>query len=84
MWFLLWIALGLLTGIMAMMILPGNDRGSLLLTSGIGVSGAFCGGYAANMIGAGGVADFSLVSLVLASVASILVLLIFHRVRAQR
>lgn len=82
MWFLLWIALGLLTGFLAIMILPGNDRGSLLLTTGIGVSGAFCGGFVANLIGIGGVADFSVASLALASAASILLLLIFHRVKA--
>lgn len=83
MWFLLWIAMGLLTGLLAMMILPGNENGGVLLTVGVGVSGAFSGGFVASMAGIGGVHDFSLVSLCLATAASIFLLLIFQRVKTQ-
>jgi len=82
MWFLLWIALGLLTGLLAMRILPGNEYGDAILTVGIGVSGAFSGGFAANLAGLGGVEDFSLASLVLATAVSMAQLLIFQRVKA--
>ncbi len=82
MWFLLWIAMGLFTGILAVIILPGNDHGGVLLTAGIGVSGAFSGGFLANLFGVGGVVDFSLVSLGVAATVSTVLLLIFHRVKA--
>jgi len=82
MWFLLWIAMGLVTGLLAVKILPGHDHGGVLLTAGVGVSGAFSGGFIANLAGAGGVADFSLVSLGMAAVVSTILLLIFHRVKA--
>ncbi len=82
MWFLLWIAMGLLTGLLAVIILPGNDYGGLLLTAGIGVSGSFSGGFIASLFGVGGVVDFSEVILGVATTVSIILLLIFHRVKA--
>ncbi len=81
MWFLLWIAMGLLTGLLAMMILPGNKHGGVLMTVGIGVSGAFSGGFFANLAGVGGIEDFSLASLGLATIVSIFLLLIFQWVK---
>ena len=40
-----WIILGLLSGAIAKLILPGRDPGGLLGTTFIGVIGAFLGGW---------------------------------------
>ena len=39
-----WIVLGLLAGIIAKAILPGDDPGGIIVTTLIGIVGAFAGG----------------------------------------
>ncbi len=41
---LLWIAMGLLAGILAKWIMPGADPGGLIVTTLIGIAGAIVGG----------------------------------------
>ncbi|GAA2968500.1 GlsB/YeaQ/YmgE family stress response membrane protein [Streptomyces enissocaesilis] len=41
-----WIVLGLLSGAVAKILLPGRDPGGLIGTTLIGVAGAFIGGWA--------------------------------------
>jgi uncharacterized membrane protein YeaQ/YmgE (transglycosylase-associated protein family) len=40
-----WIVFGLVAGAVAKFLLPGNDPGGCLVTSLIGIAGAFVGGY---------------------------------------
>jgi len=40
-----WIILGLLAGAIAKLLLPGRDPGGLIVTTLIGVAGAFTGGW---------------------------------------
>jgi uncharacterized membrane protein YeaQ/YmgE (transglycosylase-associated protein family) len=39
-----WILLGLLAGIIAKAVLPGEDPGGIIVTTLIGIAGAFIGG----------------------------------------
>ena len=83
MWFLLWIAMGLLMGLLAKRIQPDKDPGGSLLTICIGISGAFTGGYLTNLMGVGSVECFNLFSLASAMTASLILLLLYHRVKAE-
>ncbi|MFB6631056.1 GlsB/YeaQ/YmgE family stress response membrane protein [Streptomyces sp. NPDC056362] len=43
--FISWIILGLVAGAIAKLILPGRDPGGLIVTTLIGIAGAFVGGW---------------------------------------
>ncbi|MBM3218765.1 MAG: GlsB/YeaQ/YmgE family stress response membrane protein [Candidatus Rokubacteria bacterium] len=48
---LLWIVFGLVVGIVAKLIMPGNDPGGIFLTIILGVVGAMLGGWVGRMMG---------------------------------
>lgn len=74
---LTWIALGLLAGGIAKLIMPGDQRGGCLLTMLLGIAGAVVGGFIGQSMGYGGVEDFSWASLGWAILGSFLLLLVF-------
>ncbi len=75
---LTWIALGLVVGILAKVIMPGKDPGGLVMTTLLGIAGAVIGGWVSTKLGLGVVTGFSLPSLAIAT-AGALVLLIANR-----
>jgi uncharacterized membrane protein YeaQ/YmgE (transglycosylase-associated protein family) len=46
-----WIFFGLIVGVIAKFLMPGRDPGGFLVTIGIGIAGAFIGGFLARMVG---------------------------------
>lgn len=48
-----WIVLGLIVGVLAKWIMPGNDPGGLIITVLIGIGGAFVGGFISSSLGFG-------------------------------
>ena len=80
-----WIAFGLVAGIIAKLLLPGRDPGGCIITMLLGVAGAFVGGFLYSFLtGRPFVAEFSLGSLVVAVLGSILVLLIYRALVGRR
>lgn len=79
--FLSWIALGLIAGILAKMLMPGRDPGGFILTILIGVAGAMLGGFIAAGLGWGDVTGVNLHSILVAIGGSVLVLLIYRMLR---
>ena len=71
---LAWLVLGLVVGILAKVIMPGKDGGGFILTTLLGVAGAFVGGFIGSLLGLGTVSDFSLGSVALATVGALLLL----------
>ncbi|MDX1947263.1 MAG: GlsB/YeaQ/YmgE family stress response membrane protein [Pirellulaceae bacterium] len=78
-----WIVLGLVAGLLAKFIMPGNDPGGILLTIVLGIVGAIVGGYLSTLLGYGSLTGFDLRSLMIA-IGGALVLLIGYRVVASR
>lgn len=78
-----WIVLGLVVGIIAKLLMPGDDPGGFIVTILLGVAGALLGGFVGNYFQWGDVTGFNMVSLALA-VGGALVLLIFYRLLARR
>lgn len=75
------IGIGLLVGIIAKFLMPGDDPGGFIVTTLIGIAGAFLAGYAGRALGwysAGEPAGF------LASVVGAIVLLMLYRVMFRR
>jgi uncharacterized membrane protein YeaQ/YmgE (transglycosylase-associated protein family) len=73
-----WIIFGFIAGAIAKILHPGRDPGGCLLTSLLGIGGAFVGGYVGTRIGWGRVTGFDLRSFGLAILGA-LILLIFYR-----
>jgi uncharacterized membrane protein YeaQ/YmgE (transglycosylase-associated protein family) len=73
-----WIILGLIVGALAKLIMPGKDPGGILVTIGLGIAGAFVGGFIGSLVGLGTVTGFHLGSILLATGGAILLLLIYR------
>ena len=82
---LLWIVFGLVVGIVAKLIMPGNDPGGCVITIIIGVVGALLGGYLSTLLGFGGLTgDLDFRSLIIAVLGSIVLLAIWRLFRGNR
>ena len=77
-----WIFMGLIVGVLAKWIMPGEDPGGLFITILIGIAGAFLGGFVGSFLGLGTVTGFNLISLALA-VGGALLLLYGYRLLKQ-
>lgn len=80
--FISWIVLGLVVGLIAKWIHPGDDPGGLFVTIGIGVAGAFVGGFLASQLGLGSVSGFNIGSLVIATGGAVLLLFGYRRLKS--
>ncbi len=77
-----WIILGLVVGALAKFIMPGNDPGGLVVTTLIGIAGAFVGGFIGSFFGIGGVSGFNLMSLLVALGGALLLLFAYRTLRS--
>lgn len=73
-----WIVLGLIAGAIAKAIMPGRDPGGFFVTMLIGIVGAFLGGFLGNLITGRGLHGFSLWSILLAVLGSMLLLWLYR------
>jgi uncharacterized membrane protein YeaQ/YmgE (transglycosylase-associated protein family) len=78
-----WIILGLVVGVIAKLLMPGNDPGGFVVTILLGIAGALLGGFVGTYFQWGDVTGFNVVSLLLA-VGGALVLLILYRLLVRR
>jgi len=80
-----WVILGFVAGALAKFILPGRDPAGCLVTPGLGILGAFLGGYIGTRLGWGTVtADhFNPRSLALATLGAVLVLILARILRGR-
>jgi uncharacterized membrane protein YeaQ/YmgE (transglycosylase-associated protein family) len=81
-----WIILGLLAGLIAKAILPGDDPGGLIVTTIVGILGALGGGFIAQAIGFGDPIDefFDFSTWLAAIIGAIVLLLIWRAVSGER
>jgi uncharacterized membrane protein YeaQ/YmgE (transglycosylase-associated protein family) len=81
-----WIILGLLAGILAKAILPGDDPGGIIVTTILGVVGALLGGLIARALGLGDPIDefFDLSTWIAAIIGAIVLLLLYRLVVGRR
>lgn len=76
-----WIVLGLIAGIIAKWIMPGKDGGGFILTTLLGIAGAFVGGFVGSFLGFGSVGSFSLGSMATAVVGALILLFIYRQIK---
>ena len=75
-----WIAVGLIAGVLAKLIMPGDDPGGFIVTILLGIVGAFVGGFVVNLLGGAGVSGFNLWSILVATLGAIILLAIYRLV----
>lgn len=76
-----WIVFGLIAGLIAKLIMPGNDPGGFFITILLGIAGAIVGGFIATSLGYGAVDGFNFGSLVVAVIGSIVLLFGYRMIR---
>jgi uncharacterized membrane protein YeaQ/YmgE (transglycosylase-associated protein family) len=76
-----WIVLGLLAGIIAKWIMPGKDGGGFIMTTLLGIAGAFVGGFVGSFFGLGSVGSFSLGSMATAVVGALILLFVYNKIK---
>ncbi len=81
--FLSWVVFGLIAGIVAKWIMPGNDPGGIIMTILLGVAGAFVGGYIGTVIGFGSISGFDFRSFLIAVGGSVLLLWLYRVMKAK-
>ncbi|WP_338882822.1 MULTISPECIES: GlsB/YeaQ/YmgE family stress response membrane protein [Xenorhabdus] len=78
-----WIFFGLIAGILAKWIMPGNNSSGIIMTIILGIVGAVVGGYISTFLGMGKVDGFNLGSFVIAVIGAIIVLFVYHKISNQ-
>ena len=74
-----WIILGLLAGLIARALLPGDDSIGFFRTLLVGVAGAIVGGFIAELVGFKGLGDFFELRTWIIAVAGAVLLLVLLR-----
>ena len=75
-----WIILGLLAGLLAKALLPGEDPGGIIITTLLGIAGALIGGFIVRALGFGDPIDeFFDISTWLGAIAGAALLLVIYR-----
>ncbi|CDG21941.1 conserved membrane protein of unknown function [Xenorhabdus poinarii G6] len=74
-----WIIFGLIAGILAKWIMPGDNSSGIIMTVILGIVGAVFGGYISTFFGMGKVDGFNLGSFAIAVVGAIIVLFVYHK-----
>lgn len=80
-----WVILGILAGVIAKAILPGDQRGGIIVTTIIGVLGAVIAGFIAQAIGFGDPIDefFDWSTWIAAIIGAVVLLLIWQAIAGR-
>ncbi|MPZ49868.1 MAG: GlsB/YeaQ/YmgE family stress response membrane protein [Dehalococcoidia bacterium] len=82
---LAWLITGLVAGLIAKALMPGNDPGGIILTILLGIAGALVGGFLSVALGFGnGVDDFDIGTIVLAVLGAMLLLFGYRLLTGSR
>lgn len=73
-----WIILGALAGWVASMIMGRNSSMGAIANIGVGIIGAFIGGFVMSMLGGQGITGFNFTSFLIALVGSVILLAIVN------
>ena len=78
------IVVGLIAGVLAKLLMPGDDPGGLIITALIGIAGAFVGGFVVDFLGGAGVTGVNIWSILVATLGAIILLAIYRLFAGRR
>ncbi len=78
-----WIILGLIAGALAKLLMPGKDGGGIFITMGLGIAGAFVGGWVGSLLGLGSITGLNLGSIVTATAGAFLILFGYNQIKKK-
>jgi uncharacterized membrane protein YeaQ/YmgE (transglycosylase-associated protein family) len=82
---LTWVVLGLVAGLLAKFLMPGQGPSGLIITIVLGIAGALLGGYiGSHLLGIGDVTGFDLRSVALAVGGAVLLIFIYGALRRAK
>jgi uncharacterized membrane protein YeaQ/YmgE (transglycosylase-associated protein family) len=73
-----WIVVGLIAGLLAKLILPGDNPGGLIVTTVIGMVGAVVGGFVIGILGGAGATGFNVWSILVATLGAVILLFVYR------
>ena len=74
---------GLIAGLMAKLLAPGDDPGGIIVTILIGLVGAVVGGLIVGVLGGTGVSGLNVWSILVATLGAIILLVLFRLVASR-
>jgi uncharacterized membrane protein YeaQ/YmgE (transglycosylase-associated protein family) len=79
-----WIVVGLIAGLLAKVLQPGDDPGGLIITTLIGMAGAVVGGVLIGVLGGAGATGFNVWSIVVATLGAVVLLFVYRLITGGR
>jgi uncharacterized membrane protein YeaQ/YmgE (transglycosylase-associated protein family) len=79
-----WIVVGLIAGLLAKLLLPGDDPRGLIVTTLIGMVGAVVGGFAVGILGGAGATGFNVWSILVATLGAVVLLFVYRLITGGR
>ena len=79
-----WIVVGLIAGLLAKVLVPGDDPGGLIITTLIGMAGAVVGGILVGVLGGAGATGFNVWSIVVATLGAVVLLFVYRLLTGGR
>ncbi|HSK83220.1 MAG TPA: GlsB/YeaQ/YmgE family stress response membrane protein [Rubrobacter sp.] len=73
-----WIVVGLIAGLLAKLVVPGEGPGGLIVTTIIGMIGAVVGGALIGLLGGVGATGLNVWSVLVATLGAILLLFVYR------
>lgn len=78
-----WIVLGVIAGALAKLLMPGKDGGGFFVTMGLGIAGAFVGGWLGSLLGVGSMTGLNFGSIATATAGALLILFGYKQVKKK-
>ena len=78
-----WIVFGLIAGVLAKMLMPGDDPGGIIVTILLGIAGGVVGGFIGTLIGFGSVGGFDFRSFLVAIGGAMLLLAGYRMIKKK-
>ena len=79
-----WIVVGLIAGLLAKLLLSGDDPGGLIITTLVGMAGAVVGGVLIGVLGGAGATGFNIWSILVATLGAVVLLLVYRLITGGR
>ena len=79
-----WIVIGLIAGLLAKLVMPGDNPGGLIVTTLIGMAGAVVGGFLIGVLGGAGATGFNVWSILVATVGAVVLLFVYQLLTGGR